>query len=221
MSRPCRVLVADPHTATRLGVRLALEPQDFVVVAEATTRDEAVGAAERLVPDICLLDIDLDGGGIAAVREISERVPRSAVVVLTLSGRRGDLIGALRAGASGYLLKGMQTRDLARALRRVMAGDPAMAPTLVAHLVEEVRLRDRPQRLASARGAEVRLTPREAQVLDLLATDLSTEDVAVRLGISPVTVRRHVSGLLRKLDAPDRRAAVEALLRVGGPQRRR
>jgi DNA-binding NarL/FixJ family response regulator len=219
MSRPCRVLVADPHAATRLGVRLALEREDFVVVAEATTREEAVSAAERLRPDICLLDIDLDGGGIAAVREMSERVPGSAIVVLTLSGGRGDLIGAIRAGASGYLLKGMQTRDLARALRRVMAGDPAMAPTLVAHLVEEVQQRGRPQRVASARGAEVRLTPREAQVLDLLASDLTTEEIAVRLGISPVTVRRHVSGLLHKLDAPDRRAAVQALLRTARPRR--
>lgn len=203
------VVIADDHAPTRAGVRDALNRGGFDVVGVAATAEEAVTAALEHRPDLCLLDVHMPGDGIAAAQRISEDLPATAIVMLTVSEDDGDLLRALRAGAVGYLLKGTDPGRLPDALRGVLAGEAAIPRTLVARLVREIRVDDRRRRPFGRRG--VTLTDREWQVLDLLAARRSTREMAEELGISVVTVRRHVSGLLAKLDVPDRDAAVDLL----------
>jgi DNA-binding NarL/FixJ family response regulator len=153
----------------------------------------------------------MPGGGIAAAAEISSRLPEAAIVMLTVSRDDADLFDALRAGASGYLLKDIDPARLPLALEGVLAGEAALPRGLVARLVEEFRSRSKSKRLLSASPHAARLTDREWDVLELLREGLTTAEIAARLAIAPVTVRRHVSEILRKLRVPDREAAVRLL----------
>lgn len=213
MTRPIRVLLADDHGATRGGVRLALGDHDFEVCAEASDADGAVSAARSERPDICLLDIYMPGGGIRAAEAIHQDLPEAAIVMLTVSADSGDLFDALRAGASGYLLKDGDPARLPHALRGVLNGEAALPRTLTARLIEEFRARGRRRRLRLGRRRSVELTPREWDVLELLNERRSTAEMAERLSVSPVTVRRHVSEILRKLRVPDRASALRLLAR--------
>jgi DNA-binding NarL/FixJ family response regulator len=205
-----RVVLADDHVPTRDDVRFTLEEGDrFSVCAEAGDAPAAIEAALRERPDVCLLDIDMPGGGIAAAWEITARLPKTKVVMLTVSDRDRDLFGALRAGASGYLLKDMDPRELPRVLIRVVEGGAALAPSLVRRVITEFRDRSARRRTTSAEGAGERLTSREWQVLELLRHGLSTSEIARRLVVSPITVRTHVNSILRKLRAADRDELVE------------
>lgn len=204
-----RVLVADDHVPTRAGVRRVLEEHAFEVCAEAADADRAVAAAEAERPDVCLLDIRMPGGGIAAAGRIAAALPEAAIVMLTVSRDDADLFDALRAGASGYLLKDIERDRLPEALRGVVAGEAQLPATLVARLVEEFRHRGRRRRLLSARRPGVQLREREWEVLELLREGQSTAEIARRLFVAEVTVRSHVSAILRKLRVPDREAAVE------------
>jgi DNA-binding NarL/FixJ family response regulator len=205
------VLVADDHAPTRAGVRDALGDDGFTVVAEAAGADAAVELALRERPDVCLLDVHMPGGGIAAAARITENLPESAVVMLTVSRDDEDLFAALRAGAAGYLLKDMDPARLAPALRGVVAGEAAVPRTLVARVVEEFRSSERRPSLPLVRSRGARLTAREWEVLELLRERLTTGEIAHRLGLSAVTVRRHVSSILAKLRVPDRRAMQQLL----------
>jgi len=200
------VLVADDHAPTRAGVRDALGDDGFTVVAEAAGADAAVELALRERPDVCLLDVHMPGGGIAAAARITENLPESAVVMLTVSRDDEHLFAALRAGAAGYLLKDMDPARLAPALRGVVAGEAAVPRTLVARVVEEFRSSERRPSLPLVRRRGARLTPRESEVIELLRERLTTAEIAHRLGLSAVTVRRHISSILAKLQVPDRRA---------------
>jgi DNA-binding NarL/FixJ family response regulator len=204
MRDPLTVLIADDHAPTRAGVRSVLEEGGFAVVAEAGSADAAVDRAVRGRPDVCVLDISMPGGGIAAAARIAQQSPATAVVMLTVSREDEDLFGSLRAGALGYLPKDMDPGRLAAALRGVLSGEAALPRTLVARLVEEFRSAEcRPwRRLVRRRGAT--LTAREWDVLELLREQLTTAEIAHRLGVSAVTVRRHVSSILAKLRVPDR-----------------
>jgi DNA-binding NarL/FixJ family response regulator len=209
-----RVLVADDHPPTRAGVRAALEP-DFEICAEAASAPEAVELALRERPDICVLDIHMPGGGVTAAAEITSELPGIAVVMLTISEHDDDLFAALGAGAVGYLLKGIDPARLPLALRGVLQGEAAVPRPLVARVIAELRhqaVRHGP--VAGQRSST--LTNREWQVLDLLRDGLTTQEIASRLFIATVTVRTHVSSILRKLAVPDREAAVEL---VNSPQR--
>lgn len=205
------VLVADDHAPTRAGVRDALGDDGFAVVAEAAGADAAVELALRERPDVCLLDIHMPGGGIAAAARITEELPEIVVVMLTVSREDEDLFAALRAGAAGYLLKDMDPARLAPALRGVVAGEAAVPRTLVARVVEEFRSSERRPSLPLVRSRGARLTAREWEVLELLRERLTTGEIAHRLGLSAVTVRRHVSSILAKLRVPDRRAMARLL----------
>jgi DNA-binding NarL/FixJ family response regulator len=203
--RRIRVIVADDHVPTREDIRLTLEEDDrFSVCAEAGDAPAAIEAAIRERPDVCLLDIDMPGGGIPAAWEITARLPETKVVMLTVSDQDRDLFGALRAGASGYLLKDMDPRDLPRVLARVVEGGAVLAPTVLRRVITEFRDRSARRRVASAEGAGAQLTSREWQVLELLRHGLSTSEIARRLVLSPITVRTHVNSILRKLRAVDR-----------------
>ena len=207
------VLVADDDTTHRRGVREALEANGFVVVAEAGDADTAINATTRLRPDILLLEIELPGDGLAAVGRIAKASPQTLIVVLSRSERPDDVVTALTRGASGYLLKGISGERLASTLRGAYDGEPPLSRSLVPHVVEEIR-RGSGRRLLLPDGA-VTLTPREWEVGELLRERHSTAEIADRLGVSPVTVRRHVSLLLHKLGAESREAAVD-MLRVYG-----
>jgi DNA-binding NarL/FixJ family response regulator len=207
-----RVLIADDHAPTRAQVRELLDTEDdFAVCAEASDAPGAVVAAVREVPDLCLLDIRMPGSGIAAAWEITSRLPHSRVVMLTVSRDDGDLFAALRAGASGYLLKDVDPGRLAEELRAVLAGDTAMPRGLVTRLVSEFRDRSPRRRRIIAGPDAPALTSREWEILDLLRQGASTADIADRLTISRATVRSHVAGILRKLRVPDRDSAVRLL----------
>jgi DNA-binding NarL/FixJ family response regulator len=201
-----RVLIADDHPPTRMGVRMALEDAGMEIVAEVATGDAAVEAALRLEPDIALLDVQMPGSGIAAARSISVGAPNTAIVMLTVSRDDADLFQALAAGARGYLLKDTDPDRLAHALEGVVNGEAALPRALVMRLVDEFRLRDESD--SRRRGPLAQLTPREWEILELLRSGLTTNQVAAQLFVTPVTVRSHVSAILRKLRVPDRAAAI-------------
>lgn len=206
-----RVLIADDHPPARAGVKAALERADFVVCASARDARSAVEAARRERPDVCLLDIHMPGDGIKAAETISRELPDTAVVMLTVSRTDRDLFDALRAGASGYLLKDIDPARLPLALHGVLDGEAALPRRLVTLLIEEFRERKRRRRIPLVGRRSVELTDREWEVLELMRQGLSTHEIGERLFISPVTVRTHVSAILRKLQVPTREAAVALL----------
>ena len=207
-----RVLVADDHAPTRALVNDALTRGGFEVVAEAANASEAIAAAIAHHPDVALLDVRMPGGGIEAAEALAGHDPPPVIVMLTVSQDDEDLFAALRAGASGYLLKGMNVEDLPQRLRAVIAAEAPLPGTLVARLITEFRLRERRRILTTREDRSRRLSAREWEVLDLLADGLTTAEIAARLYVNPVTVRSHVAATVRKLRVPNRDAAV-ALLR--------
>jgi DNA-binding NarL/FixJ family response regulator len=204
-----RVVIADDHPMTRVGVRIALERDGFEICAEADDAASAVEAAERERPDICLLDIQMPGSGIHAAEEIARKVPEAAIVMLTVSRSDKDLFDALRVGASGYLLKDTDPERLPLALRGVLEGEAALPRHLVALVIEEFRERGRRRPLLKKRG--VVLTDREWEVLELMSQGLTTFEIADRLFIEPVTVRTHVSAILKKLHVSSRKEALQLI----------
>ena len=206
MTEPIRVLIADDHPPTRADVRAALaQDRRFAICAEVADAAAAVQAAVEARPDICLLDIRMSGSGIAAAREITSRIPDTKVVMLTVSHDQDDLFNALRAGASGYLLKDTDPARLPHALHDVLQGEAAIPRWLVSRVVSEFRDHG-PRRRAIVSEAGYDLTSREWEVLNLLRQGLSTAEIAERLFVSSVTVRSHVAAILKKLQLPDREA---------------
>jgi DNA-binding NarL/FixJ family response regulator len=212
--RCATVLLADNHAATRAGVRLALEDEGFEIVAEVSTADAAVAEAIARQPDLCLLDLYMPGGGLDATRRIHVEVPESKIVVLTVSTSEDDVLDALMAGASGYLLKDISAERLPAALHGILEGEAAVPRALGRRLIEELRSRSgvwEGPRFARRQRDRPELTAREWEVLQLLAERLSTSAVGKRLGISEITVRRHISSITHKLGVSSRESAVQLL----------
>ncbi len=207
------VLIADDDALHRREVREALEARRFVVVGEASDAAAAIGAATRLRPDICLIEIELPLEGLSAIGRIAKASPHTMIVVLSRSDRPEDVVTAFTRGASGYLLKGISGERLASTLRAAYHGEPPLSRSLVPYLVDEIR-RGSSRRLALPDGP-VTLTPREWEVGELLREGRSTTEIAETLGVSPITVRRHVGLLVNKLGAKNRQEAV-GLLRAYG-----
>lgn len=201
-----RVLIADDHPPTRTGIRIALERDGLEVCAEASDARGAVAAALRERPDACLLDVRMPGGGPAAASSITARVPHTVVLMLSVSREGEDLLESLRRGATGYLLKDMNPERLSAAVRAALHGEAVVPRVMLPQLLSQ--LRDFPD-VVGERPARMRLlTRREWEVLTLLCAGAETEEIADRLLLSPVTVRRHVSTMLAKLGVPTREAAV-------------
>jgi DNA-binding NarL/FixJ family response regulator len=203
------LLIADGDADYRSTLREALEERGFAVVGEAATVAEAVEAATALQPDVCLVELTLSGGGASGVGKLAKAVPGAAVVVLADSDQAADVLGVLERGASGYLSRAIGADELAASLRAAANGEAAISRALVPLLVASVR-RGNHRRLALPSGS-VQLTAREWDVGELLRDGHATGEIAAQLGLSPVTVRRHVGLLLKKLGASDRAAAVETL----------
>lgn len=211
-----RVLVVDHDHASRAGVGLALAGHGFEVCAEADSAEAAVEAARREQPELCLVEADIPGDGIAAAELLLAELPQTSVVMLSATVDDARLFGALRAGARGYLLKDMNPTRLPLTLRGVLAGEAALPRALMGSVVDEFRARERGRHASQLSRLGVELTSRERQVLELLDSGLDTAAISERLSVSNVTVRRHVSGILRKLGVPNRESALR-LLRESGP----
>lgn len=210
MTDPARVVVGDDHPTVRASLRRVLEENGFSVCAEATDADATIEAALRERPDVCLIECLLPGNGVRAAGKIAARLPGTAVVMLTASRERDHLFDSVRAGAVGYLLKGMNPARLPHALRGVLNGEAAIPRNLVAALLGELQSHGRRRTVVGRRGL-AGLSMREWEVLTLTAQQLSTTQIAERLFLSPVTVRRHISSVLLKLGASSRQDAVSIL----------
>jgi DNA-binding NarL/FixJ family response regulator len=204
------VLIADDHAPTREDVRRALENGGgFSVCAEAADAAEAVQAAVRAQPDVCLLDVRMPGSGVGAAWEIRARLPETKIVMLTVSEADSDLFAALRAGAEGYLLKTMNLDRLPYALQGVLNGQAPIQRTLVTRILGRFDTHDpRRRQLVPTSELARRLTSREWEVLELLAQGRSTAEIARELVLSKSAVRVHIAALVKKLAVGDRAAAV-------------
>jgi DNA-binding NarL/FixJ family response regulator len=209
-------LIADDHPPTRAGVRMALERDGLEVCAEVANASDAVDAALRERPDVCLLDVHMPGGGTAAASMISCHLPGTVVLMLTVSHEGEDLFESLRQGARGYLLKEMDPAKLPVAVRAALEGEVTLPRELAAALVDEFRNGARVRRPGRQALGRPELTKREWDVLELLTEGAGTAEIAKRLFLSRVTVRRHVSNILNKLGVSSREEAVR-LVRAEEP----
>jgi two-component system NarL family response regulator len=205
------VLVADDHFPTRERLRTRLAEAGFQVWAVGDG-DAAVRAAADRQPDLCLIDINMPGGGgVSAVRRILEMLPATVIVMLTVSRDDADLFDALNAGATGYVLKDVPLSSLPALLDRALEGEALLSGQLAARLVAEFRERGRRKRILAGSSPGAELSRREWQVLELLAEHLTTREIAARLFVEPVTVRTHIARILHKLQVPSREAALRLL----------
>jgi DNA-binding NarL/FixJ family response regulator len=203
------VVLGDDQAGTRAGVRRALEPGGLRIVAEAATGEEAVAAALRHRPAVCVLAIHMPGDGIAAAKKIKGALPDTKIVMLTGSDRAEDLFASLRAGADGYVLKTVSLERLPEEIRGVLAGEATLPPHLTARLIEEYRNFGRRRTLPpSVADRPVAVTARQFEVLTRLRAGETTAEIANELRISEVTVRRHVSKIMHKLGAQDRHSGL-------------
>jgi len=201
VSGSLRIVVADDHPLYRDGVVSTLREAGLVVVGEAATAREAVRLVRDSMPDLALFDLKMPGGGIAAAGEAVGASPSTRVVMLTVSEDEDDLVAAIDAGASGYVLKGVAGRELVAILRRVAAGDRYVSSRLAF-----AALHRRPE---SERDPLAELTERERQILDLVSGGLSNAEIGERLSLAEKTVKHYMTAVLAKLDA---RSRVEAAL---------
>ena len=190
-----RLLIAD-HPPTRLGIRMALDGK-VEICAEADSAEQAIRAAMREQPDVCLVGREISGDGLAAVRGICRAAPHAAVIVLAQVRDADDLLDAVRAGAIGYVAGGLDATRLRRIVEAALAKEAVVPRAMVSELLIELR--------GGGIGADA-LSGREAQVLGMLRRGHSTATIAERLEIAPVTVRRHISELVHKLGVEDRSA---------------
>jgi len=205
-----RVLIAADRLATRTGMRLALA--EDAECSEAGDAEAAVAAAVRDKPDVCVFDFDPPGRAIRATAEITSRVPEASVVMFTRRMDEEEFLAAVRAGATGYLPEDVDPARLPHVVRSVMRGEAAVPRALVARLIDELRGREgRRRSFQIQERRRVELTAREWDVVDLLRQGLSTRSIAEILGISAVTVRRHVSAVHGKLGVNTRAELLELL----------
>jgi DNA-binding NarL/FixJ family response regulator len=199
-----RVVIADDHPLVRSGLRAALDPlEELEVVAEAATGSAAVREAVLHRPDVVVMDLQMPGlSGIEATRELRRAVPEASVLVLTMFEDDDSIFEAMAAGARGYVLKGAEAREIARAITAVAAGEAIFGPAVAARVLSFFATPPAPP------APFPELTARERQVLDLLATGRGNHQIAERLGLSAKTVANHLSAIFGKLQVADRTQAI-------------
>ncbi len=207
---PLRVMLVDDHALVRSAVRQAISTGDVELVAEAASAEEAFALALSIRPDILLLDIDLPGmKGLQMLEEIAPRLPETKVVMLTVSGSERDMIDAISRGAAGYLTKDLSPEALLRALKGAHRGELAMSRRFSGRVLRHFADAARRGRAAGGAGALEGLSPRENDVLRMLADGLTDREIATALIISPRTVETHVSNILHKLGVRNRAEAAQ------------
>ncbi len=198
-----RLVIADDHPVVRDGLRGMLESQaDFEVVGEASDGEAAILRAVEMQPDLILMDLRMPIlDGVSAIREIKKRLPAMQVLVLTTYDSDADILPAIEAGATGYMLKDCTREELFHAVRAARAGEPVLAPAVAKRLIGKMRL-----------PAEEKLSSRELEVLQWVAGGASNSEIAARLHISQATVKSHLIHIFGKLGVSDRTAAVTVAL---------
>jgi DNA-binding NarL/FixJ family response regulator len=217
-----RIVIADDQALVRSGMRLLLEAEpDFRVVGEASTGLEAVVEVVRHSPDVAVLDVRMpEMDGIAATRRLAERAPGTRVVVVTTFHLDEYVLGALRAGAAGFLLKDAAPESLADAVRTAAAGESLLSPAVTRRLIEHFIVQPQPDHELAGRLEQ--LTDREREVMRLVAQGMTNAEIAARLYLGEGTVKSHLTSILAKLGARNRAQVVVAayesgLVRVGEP----
>jgi DNA-binding NarL/FixJ family response regulator len=207
-----RVLLADDHRMLREGLRRSLTEEGFDIVGEAENGEQAIRMATELRPEVVLMDVSMpELDGVEATRAIRQEPDAPQVIMLTMHADKEVLADAIRAGASGYLVKDCSTEEVAEAVRMAVQGDTALSPQLAATMLDEVRRLDVPDTSDDDRV----ITKREEEVLQLIADGCSTPEVAEQLYISQKTVKNHLASIYQKLDARDRTQAVLQAVRMG------
>lgn len=207
-----RLLLADDHRMLREGLRRSMVDEGFDVVGEADNGEEAVRLVAELQPDVILMDVSMpEMDGVEATRIICSTDTATRVIMLTMHADSQVLADAIRAGASGYLVKDCSTDEVAEAVRMAAKGDTALSPQLAATMLDEVRRLEAPNPAEEDRI----ITKREEEVLQHIADGCSTPEVAERLYISQKTVKNHLASIYQKLDARDRTQAVLQAVRMG------
>jgi len=216
-ARPLRVMLVDDHALVRSAVRQAITSDDVELVGEAASAEEAFELALRVRPDVLLLDIDLPGiSGIRMVEELAPRLPDTRIVMLTVSDDERDLIDAVAKGAAGYLTKDLSPEALLRSLRGTQRGELAMSRRFAARALRYFADAARRGRSVSGQEGELMgLSPRENDVLAMLADGLTDREIANALTISPRTVETHVSNILHKLGVRNRAEAAQRYRQSG------
>ncbi|OCP00503.1 MULTISPECIES: response regulator transcription factor [unclassified Ensifer] len=203
-----RVAVVDDHPLFREGVTRSLSEIDgFEIVAEGSSKDDAVRIAGSLGPDVMLMDISMPGGGLEAIPAILDIAPSQKIIMLTVSEDGDDVTVALDRGATGYVLKGVGATALADVIRTVAAGERYVAPTLSAKLLSS---RNGPAASGKS-GLVASLTPREKEVLHLVAAGMSNKHVAIELDLQEKTVKHHMTQIMTKLGVANRTEAAMVL----------
>ena len=211
-SEALRVVVVDDHELFRSGLRDLLGEHGIEVVGEAATGEAALEVVPALTPDVVMMDLGLPGiSGVEATRRLGDIAPHVRVLVLSISADEDDVTGAIAAGACGYLLKDASIGDVVAGVRAAAVGASSISPEVASKLVEVIRAEQR-EREASDRSTSAELSPREIQVLRLVAQGKENLEIARELFISPETVKNHVSHILVKLGVDNRiQAAVHAV----------
>jgi DNA-binding NarL/FixJ family response regulator len=205
-----KVVVGASEPATLVGMRIALEADGIEVVGQVQTLNQLFEAIELYAPDVCLVDVDLQGGGLRAAAEVAGRAPAVRLVLLADDADDEPFLDAIRVGAAGYVPRRIAPERLPNIVRAVLDGEPAIPRALVGLLISHYRARPARRQLAgNGRGGD--LTSREWEVLDFMRAGLSTRQIADRLFISEVTVRRHIGSVLKKLDVESRADALRLL----------
>jgi two-component system, NarL family, response regulator DevR len=205
MTKPVRILIADDHSVVRAGLRSLLERRaGFQVIGEAGTGEEAAQKALDLKPDIVVMDVRMPGiSGIEACRKITEHLPEVRVLILTSYAEDELLFAAIRAGASGYVLKRVGDNDLVQAVERVSNGESMLDPAMTSSVFAEMRK----QSIAQQGSAFSALTPQELSVLAFVAQGMTNRQIAVKLYLGEGTVRNYVSSILAKISVANRAEA--------------
>lgn len=203
-SETIRVAIVDDHPLFREGVAATLSLEtDIDVVGEGSSAADALKLSTSLLPDILLLDIAMPGGGLTAAQNVAAACPVTKIVMLTFSEAEDDVLASLRAGARGYILKGVAGRELKRHVRAIYAGEVFVTPSLASAMLQELATDPSPK------GPLDELSERERQILELVATGLSNKEVGQKLELTEKTIKHYMSNILQKLQVRNR---VEAAL---------